>query len=251
MGAHPCRRRAARLTAGALLTLQISFIALGSDGSASASADGARAPLAVVAAGLPAPARVHPVRRAPGAFDIGVLETAQRYTLDLYRRATALREQMRIQEQSPTGARATIQAEAREGATRRLPSVRLGHIQAAERLREAGLRWKSSGHCTDRQGRYCTSLEAVRTATVADVIALKRRSGCPIVITGGTEIGHAPGRYSHHAGYKLDISPNRCISGYIKREYPYRRVRGDGARLYGDSGTVYARESDHWDILFR
>lgn len=86
---------------------------------------------------------------------------------------------------------------------------------------------------------------------MTDVIDLKRRSGCPIVITGGTEVGHAPGRYSHHAGYKLDISPNRCISGYIRREYPYQRVRGDGARLYGDSETVYARESDHWDILFR
>jgi hypothetical protein len=86
---------------------------------------------------------------------------------------------------------------------------------------------------------------------VDNVIALKQRSQCPIVITGGTEVGHAPGPYSHHAGYKLDIKPNKCINDHITHQYPKQGVRGDGARLYGDpSGTLYARESNHWDILF-
>jgi hypothetical protein len=98
---------------------------------------------------------------------------------------------------------------------------------------------------------HCTSLQAVRAATVDEVIALKQRSQCPIVITGGTEVGHAPGPYSHHAGYKLDIKPNKCINDYIKKQHPPQGVRGDGARLYGDPlGTLYARESNHWDILF-
>ncbi|MDP9848018.1 hypothetical protein J2853_007229 [Streptosporangium lutulentum] len=129
--------------------------------------------------------------------------------------------------------------------------IRLQHIQATELLKQAGLNWTSSGKCSDRRVGHCTSLQAVRAATVDNVIALKKSSQCPIVITGGTEIGHAPGPYSHHEGYKLDIKPNKCINSYIKEHHPLQGVRGDGARLYGDpSGTLYARESNHWDILF-
>ncbi|MEV6860620.1 hypothetical protein AB0M44_06405 [Streptosporangium subroseum] len=129
--------------------------------------------------------------------------------------------------------------------------VRLQHLQATEQLKQAGLNWTSSGKCSNRHVGHCTSLQAVRAATVDEVIALKQRSQCPIVITGGTEVGHAPGPYSHHAGYKLDIKPNKCINDYIKQQQPPQGVRGDGARLYGNPlGTLYARESNHWDILF-
>ncbi|MEV4379384.1 hypothetical protein [Streptosporangium sp. NPDC049644] len=132
--------------------------------------------------------------------------------------------------------------------------VRLAQADARQRLRAAGLTWSSSGKCANRQGRHCTSLQAVRAATVSDVIELKRRSGCPLVITGGTEVGHAPGPYSHYMGYKLDIKPNTCINRYVTKNYPPQGIRGDGAPLYGESatsGTLFAREADHWDILFR
>ncbi|WP_051753179.1 hypothetical protein [Streptosporangium amethystogenes] len=132
--------------------------------------------------------------------------------------------------------------------------VRLAQADAKQRLRAAGLTWSSSGKCANRHGRHCTSLQAVRAATVTDVIELKRRSGCPLVVTGGTEVGHAPGPYSHYMGYKLDIKPNACINRYITKNYPPQGIRGDGAPLYGESatsGTLFAREADHWDILFR
>ncbi|MEU4535590.1 hypothetical protein AB0G15_12060 [Streptosporangium sp. NPDC023825] len=132
--------------------------------------------------------------------------------------------------------------------------TRLQQTDAKRLLRAAGLRWTSSGKCANRQGRNCTSLEAVRSETVSSAIELKRRSGCPLVVTGGTEVGHAPGPYSHYAGYKLDIKPNACINRYITKNYPSQGVRGDGARLYGQSATsgpLFAREADHWDILFR
>ncbi|GAA3081173.1 hypothetical protein [Streptosporangium carneum] len=264
---------------------------MASDGNAAAGT--AHAPVAVMVVDPPVvagTARRGVVGAVGGAYDVGVLETARRYTRDLYRHATALREavtphdgtvprrttvwaQEGLSEAQPRERLGGVQvaaqqaqetletreapqgkahgAQAREEAARRVPTVRLGHLQATQRLRQAGLGWKSSGGCVNRNVRVCTSLEAVRTATVTKVIDLKRRSGCPVVITGGTEVGHAPGPYSHHEGYKLDIKPNRCISGYIKREYPYQRTRGDGAPLYGDSETVYAREPDHWDILFR
>ncbi|MFJ2028043.1 hypothetical protein [Streptosporangium sp. NPDC087985] len=129
--------------------------------------------------------------------------------------------------------------------------IRLDQAQAFQRLKAAGLRWKSSGGCTNRRVGSCTSLEAVRAATVANVIDLKRDSKCPIVVTGGTEVGHAPGRYSHHRGYKLDIKPNPCINDYITRNHAFAGIRSDGAPLYRNAGTVYAREPSHWDILFR
>ncbi|WP_433247922.1 hypothetical protein ACQPYK_47885 [Streptosporangium sp. CA-135522] len=194
MGTRPCMQRAARLTAGMLLVVQISSITLASPGLAAAA----------------------------GNRETGLSDPYQRVVV------------------MGTGS-----------GTRPDQPIRLAHAQAAQQLRNAGLRWKSSGHCTDRQVRWCTSLEAIRTATVTDVIALKRQSDCPIVVTGGTEVGHAPGRYSHHRGYKLDIKPNHCINQYITHEHVFDSVRGDGAPLYRDSGTIYAREADHWDILFR
>jgi hypothetical protein len=134
----------------------------------------------------------------------------------------------------------------------RAATVHMSHALAADWLRDEGLRTKSSGHCTNRNLFHCTSLEDVRTSTITRMIELKRRSGCPIMVTGGTETGHAPGRFSHSKGYKLDITHNSCIDRYITKKHEKSGTRGDGAALYrSPSGTVFADEIDHWDILFR
>ncbi|WP_205314857.1 hypothetical protein [Nonomuraea lactucae] len=130
--------------------------------------------------------------------------------------------------------------------------VRMSHDAAAGYLLGAGLRYKSTGHCTNRHVHTCTSLDLVRTGTIARIIALKQASTCPIMVTGGTEVGHSPGRFSHGKGYKLDISHNACIDRYIHHNSERTGVRGDGAALYrSPSGTLFADESDHWDILFK
>ncbi|WP_326646171.1 hypothetical protein OG884_16100 [Streptosporangium sp. NBC_01755] len=179
-------------------------------------------------------------------------------TLQSPRETRALQARSRPEtfaEQAPSAPKNAAEAhppQARQ-AKQRQP-VRLAQADAKQRLRAAGLTWSSSGKCANRRNQHCTSLEAVRAATVSDVIELKRRSCCPLVVTGGTEVGHAPGPYSHYAGYKLDIKPNACINRYITKNHPSQGVRGDGAPLYGESatsGTLYARETDHWDILFR
>jgi hypothetical protein len=41
----------------------------------------------------------------------------------------------------------------------------------------------------------CTSYEGILSGTVDSVITLKKASGCDLVITGGTEVGHAGGTY--------------------------------------------------------
>ncbi|WP_346041169.1 hypothetical protein [Actinomadura chokoriensis] len=130
-------------------------------------------------------------------------------------------------------------------------SLRLEQRFAETALRGSGIRWRSTGGCSDRTVRTCTSFQGVRWGTIKGVIDFAESSGCKITITGGTERGHAPGTYSHANGYKLDIAPGRCVDAAIKR-YPSAGTRGDGARLYrSPDGTVFAREKDHWDITFR
>lgn len=166
--------------------------------------------------------------------------------------------------QQPSQARATEPKEMRRlksrkrakvDLTRVLPrqaAVRMSHTTATGWLKSAGLRTSSTGNCTSKHMRHCTSLDKVRTGTIARMIELKRESRCPIMVTGGTEEGHAPGHYSHGNGYKLDISHNSCIDRYIIKRHDKAGVRSDGARLYrSGSGTTFADESDHWDILFR
>ena len=70
-------------------------------------------------------------------------------------------------------------------------------------------------------------------------------------ITGGTEVGHASGTYSHYNGYKVDTSITTCINSYITRNFTYIGLRGDGAPQYKSAaGNIYAKESNHWDILY-
>ncbi|WP_084955491.1 hypothetical protein [Thermoactinospora rubra] len=153
------------------------------------------------------------------------------------------------------GARADIaQRPPRQARKRRAPDLpaRVSHRHAMRTLASAGLRWHSSGRCADRRVSSCTSLENVRSRTLEEIVKLKQDSGCPITVTGGTEAGHAPGFFSHARGYKLDIAHNPCIDAYIMDRHRQVGARTDGARLYrAPGGTVFANESDHWDILFR
>lgn len=139
--------------------------------------------------------------------------------------------------------------------TRVLPrqaAVQISHATANGWLKSAGLRTKSTGGCTSKHQLHCTSLASVRTGTIARMIQLKQQSGCPIMVTGGTEHGHAPGHFSHGNGYKLDISHNACIDRHITKNHHKAGTRADGAKLYkSGAGTTFADESDHWDILFR
>jgi hypothetical protein len=129
--------------------------------------------------------------------------------------------------------------------------VKLTQAQAVSKLHAAGITWSSSGHCSTRSNPSCTSFDQINSGTIDGIVTLKRASGCPINITGGTEAGHASGTYSHYHGYKVDITPNACVSNYITRNFTYIGLRGDGARQYrSHAGNIYARESTHWDILY-
>ena len=122
---------------------------------------------------------------------------------------------------------------------------------AESQFRSVGITWSSSGGCTTRSVSTCTSFEGLRQSTVDGAKTLKRASGCALNITGGTEVGHASGTYSHYNGYKLDFSRTTCLTGWIHGTYTYIGLRGDGAPQYrAASGNVYADEGNHWDVTF-
>lgn len=128
---------------------------------------------------------------------------------------------------------------------------KLSHHQAHNMISAVGVSISSSGGCSDRNNKRCTSLDQVNHNTISGIVTLKTASKCPITITGGTEIGHAGGTYSHWNGYKLDIQLNSCINGYVTKSFTYIGKRGDGADQYRSSaGNIYAREGNHWDITY-
>ncbi|MFF2960626.1 hypothetical protein ACFVT1_17315 [Streptomyces sp. NPDC057963] len=130
------------------------------------------------------------------------------------------------------------------------PAKYAKHTDAAAVFKKAGVTWTSSGKCSDWNKKSCTSFTRINKASVAGVIAFKKISGCQVVITGGTEVGHTPGTYSHRNGYKTDISTKvPCVNNYIKRKFAKAGKRSDGAALYkSPAGNVYANEGSHWDI---
>lgn len=131
------------------------------------------------------------------------------------------------------------------------PAGAVTQAGAESQFRAAGISWTSSGGCTTRSDPTCTSFDGLRQATVDGAVTLRRASGCALTITGGTEVGHSSGTYSHANGYKLDFSRTSCLTGWVQGTYTYIGLRGDGAPQYrAASGNVYADEGNHWDVTY-
>ena len=138
-----------------------------------------------------------------------------------------------------------------DAATAAAPARFLTHTQAAAQFQAAGITWASSGNCAERTRPSCTSFSGVRQSTVDGVRTLKASSGCPIVITGGTETGHAAGVYSHWNGWKIDIRRTACVDAYVTRWFKrLGLVEGWGEQWQAKSGNLYTNEGRHWDVIF-
>ena len=108
---------------------------------------------------------------------------------------------------------------------------------------------------TQSQG---TSLNGVNGRTLAEVALLSKECECSnLVVTGGTESGHASGKLSHSNGYKADIRAYEPTTGqesefteYAKDNFTLVGTRS-GDPIYQNAerpDVVYVLESDHWDI---
>jgi hypothetical protein len=129
--------------------------------------------------------------------------------------------------------------------------TKLSQSAAASQLSAAGVTHSSSGNCTTRSNSTCTSYDQINQSTVTGVITLKHSSGCAINITGGTEVGHASGTYSHYNGYKVDVAHNSCIDAYIHNTFSKIGNRSDGYPQWeAASGNIYCDEGTHWDIVY-
>ena len=98
-------------------------------------------------------------------------------------------------------------------------------------------------------------LDGLQQMVVSEIIGLKTACGCDVTVTSATEGTHAEGNCSHRNGYKVDLRPTPSLNQYItaSRNFTSVGTRSDGAALYRhglSGGSLYARESNHWDIAF-
>lgn len=70
--------------------------------------------------------------------------------------------------------------------------VKYSHDVAVAKVQAAGIPIWSSGGCSDRYNPSCTSLEQVNANSIdsgsGGITVFKSASGCPVTITGGTEV---------------------------------------------------------------
>lgn len=137
------------------------------------------------------------------------------------------------------------------------PGGTLNHTDAAQQLAAAGISIHSSGNCSDKTNPTCTSLDGIQQSTINGLVDFAKKSGLSLVVTGGTEAGHAGGTYSHGTGFKIDISSNGSdsVSQYIKNNFSYSGDRPGyhGGPTYKDqNGNEYTFETrlHHWDITY-
>ena len=131
------------------------------------------------------------------------------------------------------------------------PAGAVSQASAESQFRAVGITWSSSGGCTTQSNSTCTSFSGLRQTSIDGAKTLKSASGCALNITGGTEVGHAGGTYSHANGYKLDFTRSTCLTSWVHNTYSYQGLRGDGAPLYkAASGNLYADEGNHWDVTY-
>jgi len=75
-----------------------------------------------------------------------------------------------------------------------------------------------------------------------------------LVITAGTETAyHAPGKFGHASGYKVDLRPTNDLNSAI-----YNRIATScripppaNTNCAGLDGNTYRYETNHWDVCFQ
>jgi hypothetical protein len=97
-----------------------------------------------------------------------------------------------------------------------------------------------------------TQVAGLTEDTIQDLISFQEAYESELVITGGSESGHAPGIASHGSGQKVDLRLNASLDEYIRTTFtPFNSSRTDVSEAYTDEkGNYYYLENDHWDVCY-
>jgi len=117
------------------------------------------------------------------------------------------------------------------------------HKEALDLLSREGITVASSGKCSDRNSKTCTSLDEIRKSTIKGLIEFKNLVKSDLTVTAGTENGHTAGKFSHGNGYKFDLRKNDEVTEYIEKNF-----KSVGRNLWADGNNFFLKEGDHWDV---
>ncbi len=133
-------------------------------------------------------------------------------------------------------------------------------------LNSSGIQVSSSGNCYDSTSSRCTGLDGLQNDTLSGVFAFSSACNCEVVITGGTEVGHASegDDFSHSSGNKVDFRPTTAVNDYILTQIQSGNFTTVGWRhdntevvpvLVDQDGNYWAYETPpgggrHWDVCF-
>ncbi|QRV94317.1 peptidoglycan-binding domain-containing protein [Ceratobasidium sp. AG-Ba] len=118
--------------------------------------------------------------------------------------------------------------------------------EAEDILKLYGVRASSSGNCTTKTNPRCTSYEGIQCSTVWNLAGLASDTGsCPIVVTGGTEAGHAHGPYSHENGYAVNLRKEQCLKKFIQDNF-----KKSGGCWKDSLGNQYCERTNRWDVTY-
>lgn len=126
------------------------------------------------------------------------------------------------------------------------------HAEAVSMLSSKGISTSSSGNCSDQNNKSCTSLNGIPKATIANVIALKDKTGCSFKVTGGTEVGHA----THGTGRPVvDLSEEACLDTAFKNKdalssYQIKAICADNSNQAAAYKCSYVEPKPHFHVQF-
>ena len=119
--------------------------------------------------------------------------------------------------------------------------------------------------CTDLSELQVNTVHALKDlfTTIVTHCQTQSISDCTIIITGGSEFGHAGEEvsadgtiscidpHSHCGGRKIDLRLTEGLESLVATFTPFPTRELDGAPQWKDEarGHIYAREPTHWDIL--
>ncbi|MEK7613776.1 MAG: pilin [Patescibacteria group bacterium] len=140
--------------------------------------------------------------------------------------------------------------------------------QQRAKLAAAGVQWNNSP-CTGGATTGCTNLARTSSDTIDYVIETKKQcdsatgSSCQVVVSGGSEGGHAGGSNpgSHGAGDKVDLRATPDLNSYVDKQITagtFTKVEdpkfGESQYIDTKTGSVWTYEKgdsgeyDHYDI---